>query len=446
MARRSRSVTPAMKASPLSPAPLVCAHAFLVKKHMSSHPLFNDTVIPLSVTLAATLGLEDALLLTVIHEASRQQGQSRVRLRREFLRQQLAFWDDSSIRRILASLIDKGLLALYSPMYPESNELIVDMEVNAHEQAAPLASAASPVAHQRYQPQPAAPNASYAGNSGHTTASPRQPLSVSNSTTPPRHGPLHGQWQPSPDCLARLQQHGIQTAFIWTQLDAFLLQGQEQGANRNDWNTRFFRFVKSQWVYAQNDASRQQRQQEEEKERTSFRIASDEATPISGNWRPSEDAMHILQRSGIELLFIEDAIPEFVLYWRERGDAVKTWNSKFIQHIRQQWARYSASMERSTLPLPITTNWQPSQDCYDILVMAHIDAEFARRKVAEFVLYWRDSGQVHNSWNSRFLQYVKQEWAKQLNRPTGEPNGQASARASDTTAHASLDQLLDNDW
>lgn len=407
---------------------------------MSHHPLFNDTVIPLSVTLAATIGLEDALLLTVIHDAARVQGQSRVFLRREFLRQQLAFWDDVSIRRILASLIDKGLLALYSPMYPESHELVVDLDI---QQSMPQPRVENPQpanSHQRYQPAPARDYYSPAA------AAITQPPTAHPAGN--RHAPISSQWQPSQDCLTRLQQHGIPLSFIWAQLDEFQLKGQEQGANRNDWNTRFFRFVKAQWTYAQNDAGRQQRQQDEEKERTAFRIATDEATPISSDWRPSDDAISILQRSGIEALFIEDAIPEFVLYWSERGDAVKTWNSKFIQHIRQQWARYSSSLEHSSLPLPITNNWQPSQDCYDILALAHIDTEFARRKVAEFVLYWRDSGQAHNSWNSRFLQYVKQEWAKQLNRPiaSGGKDGQAITRAGDTTAGASLDQLLDNDW
>lgn len=420
-----------------SPVPLTSGTCFLkpelLQTAMSSHPLFNDTVIPLSVTLASTIGLEDALLLTVIHEAGRYQSGPHVRVRRDMLRQQLAFWDDLTIRRTLASLIDKGLLQLHGAMYPESPELLVSFEQSQNQApVAPVAADPAPAVavHQRYQPAPAREH--------YGTAASAAPVT--------RHQPITGQWQPSSDCLARIQQHGIPVSFAWNQLDAFLLQGQEQGSNRNDWNTRFFRFVKSQWVYASNDAARNQRQQEESRERSAFRIASDEAAPIEHNWRPSDDAISILSRSGIDPMFIEDAIPEFVLYWSERGDAVKTWNSKFIQHIRQQWARYSASMDQSTLPLPITSGWQPSSDCYDILAMAHIDPEFARRKVAEFVLYWRDSGQVHNSWNSRFLQYVKQEWARQLNRSPGDQNGQATARASDTTAHASLDQLLDNDW
>ncbi|MDO6805204.1 DnaT-like ssDNA-binding domain-containing protein, partial [Wenyingzhuangia sp. 1_MG-2023] len=70
---------------------------------------------------------------------------------------------------------------------------------------------------------------------------------------------------------------------------------------------------------------------------------------------------------------------------------------------------------------------------------------------AEFVLSWRDSRQVHNSWNSRFLQYIKQQWARQLSQPTpsttsGGKNGQAAAEPDYTTVEASLRRLNDTSW
>jgi hypothetical protein len=393
---------------------------------MSNHPLFNDYSIPLSVTLAATIGLEDAVLLTIINQAAILQPDSHhqgIRLARDTVRQQLPFWDDVTIRRTLASLVDKGLIRLHGPMYPESVELVLSFEHSQSAAAAPARPLGGASAVPMAQGIPAA----------HA------------------HHSIGQDWQPSADTLTRLQQHGIPASFIWAQRDVFLLQGQEQGANRNDWNTRFFRFVKKQWVYAQNDAERQRLQQEGQLNRSGFSVASDEAAPIGHQWRPSDDALQILQRSGIEQQFIDDAVAEFILYWRERGDALKTWNSKFIQHIRQQWARYSAAVEHSTVPLPIPSDWQPSSDCYDILSMAHIDPQFARERVAEFVLYWRDSRQVHNSWNSRFLQYIKQQWARQLSQPTpsttsGGKNGQATAEPDYTTVEASLRRLNDTSW
>ena len=399
---------------------------------MPSHPLFTDKTIALSATLAATIGLEEAVLLTVLNDAASIQGQQWARLHNQALRNQLPFWDDVSIRRVLRNLLDKGLLSLQGPMFPDAEGLIYAF------------SAAQPQG--RAQPG--------------SEAQPQQTI----PPTQPGHfkQPLESRWQPQEDTLARLEQHGIPRSFAWAQLDTFILQGQEQGANRNDWNTRFFRHVKSQWVFTQNDAQKQQRTLERGfqgtaaatgvQERSAFKPSHDEAAPISLDWQPSQDACQILQRAGIDPQFITDAVAEFVLYWAERGDAFKTWNSKFIQQVRQQWARYSASVEHSSLPTRIPDNWQPAEDCYDILAMGHIDRQFAQGLVPEFVLYWRDSNQVHNSWNSRFLQYVKQQWGKRLAQTSsgesyGTHTGQhTTAQPGYATAEASVQRLKDTSW
>lgn len=387
---------------------------------MPSHPLLNDQIISLSATLAATIGLEEAVLLTILNDAARIQSQGQARLGNDALRQQLPFWDDVTIRRLLRSLIDKGVLTLHGSMFPDAGGIIYSFgETVAEAPAAPATAVTQP-----------------------TTQA------VKTATVQPtRPAPMPEQWQPAEETLKRLEQHGVPRAFCYTQLDAFVLQGQEQGANRNDWNTRFFRHVKSQWVYTQNDASRFQRQQE----RTAFNPQQDEAQPITGGWQPSDDARQILQRAGIDPQFIDDAVAEFILYWSERGDVFKTWNSKFIQHVRQQWARYTAAVEYSPMPTRIESNWTPAADCFDILSMGHIPREFAESLIKEFVLYWRDSNQVHNSWNSRFLQYVKQQWGKRLAQAPGLPSGeahgqQATAQPGYTTAQASVHRLNDTSW
>jgi hypothetical protein len=87
-------------------------------------------------------------------------------------------------------------------------------------------------------------------------------------------------------------------------------------------------------------------------------------------------------------------------------------NSKFIQHIRLQWSRYKNSLACESEPKRISENWKPSSDLFDILNLAHIDANFARSVLPEFILYWRENGGIHRSWNSKFLQHVKYHWAK----------------------------------
>lgn len=434
---------------------------------MASQGLFHDHTISVSATLAATLGLEAAILLSFLHQAGRFQCSQSIRLERELIRQYFPFWDDVSIRGLFSRLSDQGLIQVDGPMYPEQSVL----EVRIHEMKRPDESATNlgtqhtPVVapassqtlnhpqarqHLTEQSQPERFQAAHARPQGfqpEPSARTVEPI----PTTSASFRPLADHWQPSADTLKRLEQHAVPASYAWSLLDEFLLQGKEQGQNRNDWNTRFFRFVKKHWVHTQNSSGRHFPIADGRPEPTTFSVQQEEAAPIPQHWQPADDAIQILTRSGVSEHFIQDAIPEFVLYWSERGDAVKTWNTKFLTHVRQQWARYQATEQHAATPLPISANWQPSADCYDILSMAHIDENFARAKIAEFVLYWRDSGQVHTSWNSRFLQYVKQQWGQRLPGPaaSGAPHGantQSVNQPGYSTAEASVRRLQDTSW
>ena len=103
-----------------------------------------------------------------------------------------------------------------------------------------------------------------------------------------------------------------------------------------------------------------------------------------------------------------------MLYWRERGAVHGAWNSKFIEHIRRQWAKFSASFGRDDTPNLIPDQWKPSTECYEILQLAEIDESYAYSRVPEFVMYWKDSKQVNPSWNTVFLRFIKQDWARKL--------------------------------
>jgi hypothetical protein len=366
------------------------------------------------------------------------------------VREVLSFWDDQKIRLVLRNLHEKGLLRLISPLFPDAPQLIFCFGVPSQQ---PSANNEQDSAGQAQQPsfqQPAFQKPAF-----------QQPAQQVSSKQP-----MQPQWQPTRDGLNRLQQHGIPDSYSLSKLDEFILQARENGNNRNDWNTQFFRFIKKHWVYTQTDAHKKQQriaeksafntphaQAPDRQER--FQARREEAGPIAQQWQPSLDAQQILQRAGIDPQFIQDSIPEFVLYWQERGDAHKTWNTKFIQHVRQQWARYSSSLEHSSVPTRIADDWQPDNDCYDILAMAHIDVPYAKSLIGEFVMYWRDSNQLQTSWNSKFLQYVKQQWARQLNQGSqiggkanaGSQSGtQSNSEPGYATAAASRQRLSDTDW
>jgi hypothetical protein len=159
-----------------------------------------------------------------------------------------------------------------------------------------------------------------------------------------------------------------------------------------------------------------------------------------------------VKHANISLAFVEDSIPEFVVYWQERGDVGRTWNSKFIQHVKRQWMRYNSALEHDTEPKRIPDNWQPGKDVYDVLKLANIDLKFAQQQVTEFVLFWRDSNQVYASWNTKFLQHVKYHWAKQhalttVNSQQVNHAGQQLPHSTGRTRDSSLaEQLNDRSW
>src|SRR5690606_22428099 len=85
----------------------------------------------------ATIGLEEAVLLTVLNDAASLQSQAWARLGKQALRQQLPFWDDVTIRRILQNLLDKGLLTLSGPMFPDAEGLMFSFTPPAGQPQAP---------------------------------------------------------------------------------------------------------------------------------------------------------------------------------------------------------------------------------------------------------------------------------------------------------------------
>jgi len=402
------------------------------------HPLIPEKSLSFSASLAATIGLEEAILLSWLNDLASAQGGSQWQLENQRIRQGLPFWNDQQIRQVVRSLHEKGLIVLTTALYPESDPMCFHFGAGqAVQNAQPTGFQQAPAMQQPMQPAVAQPHSM----SAHGVSAQQ----------------MQSHWQPSRDALNRLAQHGIPESYSLSQMDAFMLQAQEQGNSRNDWDTQFFRFVKKHWVYTQTDAHKKQQRLAEKAafnvegpdRQQRFSANRTEASPMAQQWQPSVDAQQILQRAGIEPQFIIDSVPEFVLYWQERGDAHKTWNTKFIQHVRQQWARYSASLEHASVPTRITDDWQPDNDCYDILSMAHIDQQFARNLVGEFVLYWRDSNQLQTSWNSKFLQYVKQQWARQLNQGVANVGSQSTATGTEpgyTTAAAARQRLSDTSW
>ncbi|HEY8384887.1 MAG TPA: DnaT-like ssDNA-binding domain-containing protein [Porticoccaceae bacterium] len=360
--------------------------------------LLPERHLLVSPQLAATLGLEEALLYQLLAECQAicrgeiHRGEAWFSLDCQQLQTLLPFWSSQDIRRISHSLRDKGVLAI------DSLPFGIDTEFRF---------------------------AFTTGNPAGLARTERR----APERTPTRL--LHPDWVPAPDVVAQLVQYGIPHDFIEQQIAEFVTYWSERREPRHSWNAKFLKHVLRLW--------------REEEARSAQRGRETLMDPL---WQPSPDAVRILvEQAGINRNFVEDAVPEFILYWRDRGERRSTWNSDFVRHVKRQWARFTASLEHDSDPCPLDSNWQPSNDLYEVLSLANIPREFALSELPAFVLFWRENGHATNSWNTKFLQHVKRQWARQATEGERNHERRQSSGAPVSTRHRSLvDDLSDRSW
>ena len=203
------------------------------------------------------------------------------------------------------------------------------------------------------------------------------------------------KWVPDKDVIDQINEYGIPEDFANLQIDDFKKLNQERNEKDINWGVKFLRFVIKKWRHKEVEDNKKMK-----------------TKPIDKNWLPDMDAKEILINSGINEDFIDKEVPEFVLYWTERKEESDIWNSKFIAHIRRQWGRFKEIKENDNSPSVMSSDWSPNSDFFDILEMTDIPKEFAENAKLEFVMYWKESGQSLNSWNSKFLQHVKYQWER----------------------------------
>jgi hypothetical protein len=369
---------------------------------MSDSSFIPERQLVFSPALAQTIGLEEAILLQHFaelfqhRETQMHQGYAWLRVERDWLLKTLPFWSAVDLHRISRSLADKGLILVESPPLHDSDTLV------------------------------------FAINESRTGARrSNEPVHRTVTHSPVGASLLGAGWAPKEDLLQLLAlNHSIPRQFALDQLEDFVCYWRERGEVSHAWENKFRQHVLSRWRNSQQDLGERFRPQDES---------------LSDSWYPSADALEILERSGVTRAFIDDAVPEFVLYWREHNPREKALNSKFIQHIRRQWTRYTSALSHDTEPCRIPDNWQPSEDVFDILKMSHIDADFAEGLLPEFVMYWKDSNKLYKSWNTKYLQHVKYHWAKR-NELTTHGEKQGSNPTGRTRDRSLEDDLTDRSW
>jgi hypothetical protein len=385
--------------------------------------LIREHHIVITASLAATIGLEQAVMLQLLAECIKHRngthldGYNWISLDKQHALELMPFWSEQDIDRISQQLQDQGIIRLGGAAFMLADKLVFAL----NEPGAAL------------QPEAIAPIAVPAA----TSPSPAQVPSAPAHTGGSRQIPAN--WQPGTELLRKLREiNGIPTDFALQLVPEFITYWRDRQATTFSWESRFMNHAQRLWL-----------QQAPQRDNIEAAAASArQVSTISDRWRPSDDALEILVRSGIAQNFIEDAIPEFILYWRERGEVSNTWDTRFIAHIRRQWARYESTSQFDTEPQRIASDWEPSPDVYDILRLANIDVEFARELLPEFVIYWRDTNQVYSSWNTRFLQHIKTRWARRLNgqEPGLQDYGKKPQSAAEADRRGFVDKHTDQSW
>ena len=331
--------------------------------------------INFSPTLAVTIGLEEAILLQLLQEClshndiRMEDGLRWANLKEEKLLELAPFWKPNDIMRYMSCLQAKGILLLYEERRCEVK--YYNFAFNEHKQNREISTLDKSDSQKK-------------STIYRLTASQQSDQTIKND------------WRPGTDCLRQLYQLGVSHEFALQQIPQFVAYWRERNVAKHSWESKYIKEVWREWQKAQSN--NEQRRKE---------------VKLTDDWAPSRDAIEILVRNGeINSNFVEDAIPEFILYWRDRGDVSSTWDSKFVQHVRRQWHFYSGMTKEDTMPRPISESWQPRESVYDVLQMANIDRQFADELLPQFVIYWLENGASHSSWSTKFLQFVKGEWAR----------------------------------
>jgi hypothetical protein len=365
--------------------------------------LIPEKPIVISPTLAATIGLEETVLLQLLQECishgnpTFNNGFAWVTVSAGRLLNLVPFWQQDDVRRLTASLHEKGLLLIGGVAFTSDQDF------------------------------------RFAFNEGSVASTPNQLDSTRSLlvSKPSSAKTIGNTWQPSEDALRQLGQLGVTREFAQQQVPQFVAYWRDRNIPRHSWESKYIKEVWRQWQQAETSNNRRRKE-----------------ISVTSNWRPSIDALDILvNKGGISTNFVEDAIPEFILYWRDRGEVSSTWDSKFIQHVRRQWQFYSGMMEQESMPRVISENWKPKESVYDVLQMANIDRPFAEQTIPEFVLYWQENGTPQSSWSTRFLQYVKRQWAYQSKLLTDTSNGKQQGYSKGRIRDRSIiDALSDRSW
>ena len=129
-------------------------------------------------------------------------------------------------------------------------------------------------------------------------------------------------WVPDLDAKEILINSGIDEEFLLKELPEFIMYWRERKEESDIWNSKFIAHIRRRWGRI-----------------SQIKEIDDLPSKMTSNWTPNEDFFDILALTDIPREFAEKIKPEFIMYWKENGQSLTSWNSKFLQHVKYNWER-----------------------------------------------------------------------------------------------------------
>ena len=228
---------------------------------MTNSHLIPQPQLQFSADLAATIGLEEAILIQQIrglyqHQpATERDGVAWLHVSRAYLLQLLPFWSEQQLNNFCESLEGLGLLQLDRQRAARDSLLLALSNGSATPKTSEPKTSA-PVQTVRSETRaPATEKATQQVSQPLQPSQPHQPKPAAEKASPPaslqsgRGEPLPRDFQPSEDMLELLEQfHGVPRGFSLEQLEDFTLYWRERGSAGYAWQNKFKQHVQFQWA------------------------------------------------------------------------------------------------------------------------------------------------------------------------------------------------------
>ena len=128
---------------------------------------------------------------------------------------------------------------------------------------------------------------------------------------------LEHSWTPSLQAFEVLGMGKINKECIEGKVNEFKMYWLEKNQVRDNWNVLFVDFIRREWV-------------KENSKNKGLPVCIDD------DWSPSSDAFDILQLANVSKNDALKHLKEFILYWKENGTALRSWNSKFVDFVKRK--------------------------------------------------------------------------------------------------------------